>query len=145
MKWYYINLLFTDVVAVQSWRCVWFFCLFVFLTDRHNKFPWWFSWWRVCLHCGRQSLGGETPWRRKWKPILVFLPGEFHGQKSLVGYSPWDHKELDKIEQLSMHAWTQIFFFFLNFYWSTVDSQLVLLSSVQQNESVIDIHISTLF
>ena len=27
--------------------------------------------------------------RRKWQPILVFLPGESHGQRSLVGYSPW--------------------------------------------------------
>jgi len=29
---------------------------------------------------------GKIPWRREWQPILVFLPGEFHGQKSLVGY-----------------------------------------------------------
>ena len=29
------------------------------------------------------------PWRRKWQSILVFLPGKFHGQKSLMGYSPW--------------------------------------------------------
>ena len=28
-------------------------------------------------------------WRRKWQPIPVFLPGKFHGQRSLVGYSPW--------------------------------------------------------
>ena len=32
-------------------------------------------------------------WRRQWHPTPVFLPGEFHGQRSLVGYSPWDHKE----------------------------------------------------
>jgi len=31
-------------------------------------------------------------WRRKWQPTPVFLPGEFHGQRSLVGYSPWDHR-----------------------------------------------------
>ena len=36
--------------------------------------------------------------RRKWQPTPIFLPGEFHGQKSLVGYSPWDHKELDMTE-----------------------------------------------
>ena len=34
---------------------------------------------------------GKIPWRRKWEPIPVFLPGEVHGQRSLVGYSPWDH------------------------------------------------------
>ena len=45
----------------------------------------------------------EAPmWRRKWHPTLVFLPGESHGQRSLVDYSPWDHKELDTAERLSM-------------------------------------------
>ena len=38
---------------------------------------------------------GRIPWRRKWKPTPVFLPGKFHGQRSLVGYSPWDHRESD--------------------------------------------------
>ena len=38
---------------------------------------------------------GRFPWRRKWQPTPVFLPREFHGQRSLVGYSPWGHKELD--------------------------------------------------
>ena len=33
---------------------------------------------------------GKIPWRRKWQPTLVFLPGESHEQRSLVGYSPWD-------------------------------------------------------
>ena len=37
----------------------------------------------------------KIPWRRKWQPTPVFLPGEPPGQRSLVGYSPWDHKELD--------------------------------------------------
>ena len=35
-----------------------------------------------------RSLGREDPWRRKWQPIMVSLPGESHGQRSLVGYSP---------------------------------------------------------
>ena len=33
------------------------------------------------------------PWRRKWQPTPVFLPGEAHGQRSLAGYGPWGHKE----------------------------------------------------
>ena len=37
-------------------------------------------------------------WRSKWQPIPVFLPRESHGQRSLVGYSPWDLKELDTTE-----------------------------------------------
>ena len=35
----------------------------------------------------------KLPWTREWKPTPVFLPGEFHGQRSLVGYSPWGGKE----------------------------------------------------
>ena len=31
----------------------------------------------------------NIPWRRKWQPTPIFLPGEFHGQRRLVGYSPW--------------------------------------------------------
>ena len=34
----------------------------------------------------------------KWQPILVFFPEKFHGERSLVGYSPWGHKELDMAE-----------------------------------------------
>ena len=37
----------------------------------------------------------KIPWRRKWQPILVFLPGKSHGQRSLAGYSPWGYKESD--------------------------------------------------
>ena len=39
------------------------------------------------------SLGQEDPLRRAWHPTPVFLPGESHGQRSMVGYSPWSHKE----------------------------------------------------
>ena len=42
---------------------------------------------------------GKIPWRREWQPIPVFLPGESHEEKSLEGYSPWRHKELDVTEQ----------------------------------------------
>ena len=38
------------------------------------------------------------PWRRKWQPTSVFLPGESHEQKSLVGYNPWGCRELDMTE-----------------------------------------------
>ena len=44
------------------------------------------------------------PWRRKWKPTPVFLPGKSHGQRSLVSYNLWGHKELDTTERLSSHA-----------------------------------------
>ena len=47
---------------------------------------------------------GKMPWRRKWQPAPVFLPGESHGQRSLAGYSLWGHKESDMTEQLTC-AW----------------------------------------
>ena len=43
----------------------------------------------------------SCPWRRHWLPTPVFLPGEFHGQKSLAGYSPWGCKELGLTERLT--------------------------------------------
>ena len=49
-----------------------------------------------------QSLGQEDPWRRKWQLTPVFLSGEFHGQRSLEGYSPQGHKESDTTEKLKL-------------------------------------------
>ena len=45
-----------------------------------------------------QFLGQEDPVEREWLLTPVFLTGEFHGQRSLVGYSPWGRKELDTTE-----------------------------------------------
>ena len=45
---------------------------------------------------------GKIPGRRKWIPTLVFLPGGFQGQRSLVGYSPRGRKEWDETEQLTL-------------------------------------------
>ena len=44
------------------------------------------------------SLGQEDPLEKEWQPTLVFLPGKSHGQRSLVGYSLWGHKESDTTE-----------------------------------------------
>ena len=54
-----------------------------------------------------RSLDLEIPWRREWQPTPVFLPGEFHGQRCLAGYSPWGGKESDTTERLQ-------FLFFLS-------------------------------
>ena len=43
---------------------------------------------------------GKIPWRRKWQPTPIFLPGKYHGQRSLAGYSPWGCKELDTTKWL---------------------------------------------
>ena len=60
----------------------------------------------VCLECRRPRLDpwvGKIPWRRKWQPTPVLLPGESHGGRSLVGYSPWGRKESDTTERLHFH------------------------------------------
>ena len=53
---------------------------------------------------------GKVPWRRKWQPTLVFLPGKSHGQRSVAGYSSWSHKALSTTErafvQVRVHAHT---------------------------------------
>ena len=61
------------------------------------------------------------PWRRKWQSTPALLPGKSHGQKSLVGYSPWRRKESDTIERLHFvqfsqhHLLKRLFFFFCMF------------------------------
>ena len=55
----------------------------------------------ICLEYRRPGLDpwvGKIPWRRKWQPTPVLLPGEFHGGRRLVGYSPWGRKESDTTE-----------------------------------------------
>ena len=44
------------------------------------------------------SWVGKIPWRRKWQSTPALLPGKSHGHGSLVGYSPWGHRELDVSE-----------------------------------------------
>ena len=48
--------------------------------------------------CGFDPWVGKIPWSRAWQCTPIFLPGESYGQRSLVGYSPWGHKESDKAE-----------------------------------------------
>ena len=46
---------------------------------------------KECLQCRRPGFSPwvrKIPWRRKWQPAAIFLPGKFHGQKGLAGYSP---------------------------------------------------------
>jgi len=50
-------------------------------------FPWWLSWWRVCLQRRRLVFSPwirKMPWRRKWQPTPVFFPGEFHWLQSAM-------------------------------------------------------------
>ena len=89
------------VFMSQSWRkqkAIFFFPLllsfasFPLAGERASQVAWW---GRICLPTQETlvwSLGGKIPWRRARHPTPVFLPGESHGQRSLMGYSPWGHK-----------------------------------------------------
>ena len=55
-----------------------------------------------------RSLGQEDPLVKEWQPTPVFLPGKFHGLRSLVGYSPWGCKESDMTERLHFHIRTYV-------------------------------------
>ena len=58
----------------------------------------------------------KLPWWRAGQPTSVFLPGESHGQRSLAGYSPWDHKELCTTEACTQrekhNKYSQTYFYF---------------------------------
>ena len=58
-----------------------------------------------------QPWVGKIPWRKEWQPTPVFLPGEPHGQRSLVGYSPWGLKRVrcDRLT-LSLFTFTRMIF-----------------------------------
>ena len=69
-----LNLLVVLSLALPSW-----------LSDKESACP--------CKRCVFSPWVRKIPWRRKWQPTPVFLLGKSHGQKNLVGYSPWGHKE----------------------------------------------------
>ena len=69
---------------------------------------------------------GKIPWRRAWQLTPVFLTGESHGQRSLVGYGPWGQEESDMIDYHFHFSWTI--------------NSVVIVSGGQQRDSAIQIH-----
>ena len=63
--------------------------------------------------CGFDPWVGNIPWRRKWQATPVFLPGESHGQRTLVGPSPWGHRvghnwnDFARTHKLKQSSWLQ--------------------------------------
>ena len=57
--------------------------------------------------CGFHPWVRKIPWSRKWQPTPVFLPGEFHGQRSLAGYSPWGRKVLATTEHSQIRSFNR--------------------------------------
>ena len=45
------------------------------------------------------------PWKRKWQPTLVFLPGKSHGKRTLAGYSPWGHRRVGHHLATKQYLW----------------------------------------
>ena len=69
--------------------------------------------WADSLYTAKEGfskigLRSSHTWRRKWQSPPVFLPGESHGQRSLVGYSPRGRKESDMAERLHLTSWINI-------------------------------------
>ena len=72
--------------------------------------PWWLSSKESTYQCRKYKRYRFDPWvqkiswSKKWQPTPVFLPGKYHGQRSLMDYSPQGGKGSDTTEQLSMHT-----------------------------------------
>ena len=79
---------------------------------------------------------GLIPWRREWLPTPVFLPGEFHGQRGLGGYSPWGHKESETTKRLTLLLF--FFYFLLNEYQGVkwLGIRLVYVSFTMKHQTV---------
>ena len=72
-------------------------------TSMDQGLSWWLRGEESACQCRRRGLDPwvkKSPWRRKWQPTPVFVPGKSYGQRSLAGYSLWGHKEWDMPEPL---------------------------------------------
>ena len=70
---------------------------------------------------------GKIPWRNKWQPTPVLLPREFHGQRSLAGYSPWGHKESDITERLHFLSFLSAFLMVQFSHWYMTTGETIVL------------------
>ena len=89
----------TEREIITEFNC--FFCLFVFKALCSN------------YDITKTDYVYRGPWRKKWQPTTLFLPGKVHRQRSLAGYSPWGHKKSETAEQLTLHNRGHYFFFSL--------------------------------
>ena len=72
--------------------------------------PWWLSSKESACQCRRHRFNPwvrKIPWRRKRQPTSVFLPGDSHGQRSLVSYSPWGHRVMFNLRTKQQQTHTQ--------------------------------------
>ena len=94
---------------------------------------WWLRWEGVRLQCRRPGFNAwvrKIPWRREWPPTPVLLPGEFHGQRSLVGYSPWDCENTTEDKEKD-----HLHFFILNHHCQKKSQGSILINILRPNVS----------
>ena len=96
------------VLVVKIINILWLYLrnLFFPLHSRSLLQFWWLIYKEYACQFRRQGFDlwvRKMPWRRKWQPTL-FLPGESHGQKSPVGYSPWGHKDGDVTVEVNSNS-----------------------------------------
>ena len=91
-----------DILCISMFHISWA------SNEPYNHYHWGHPWWLRSKEPGCQfrrhkfhPLVGEIHWRRNWQPTPVFLPGKFHGQRSLGGYRPWSHER-----QTWLRDWT---------------------------------------
>ena len=105
--------------------------------------PRWLSGKEFACQCWRRrrrgfnSWVGKISWRRKCQPTAVFLPGEFHGQRSLMDYSPWGCKESDTTEP---HDFSNIFYFIQDYILIWIISIILILLKNNNTNYVLGIH-----
>ena len=88
------------------------------------------------------SQVGKIPWRRKWQPPPVFLPGESHGQRSLAGYSPWDHKSRTRLSDQTTTTTTRQLGKALLFCFSSLTSSGVIVNPVIFERALVNLEAS---
>ena len=75
---------------------------------------WWLRWYIICLQRGRPGFDpwvGKSSSRKEWQPTPVFLPGEFHGQRSLVSYSPHIYIHIYTYTYIYIYTYTHIYIY----------------------------------
>ena len=92
------NIWYHSMLSLIFWQFALWEIAFHYCLCLHWNFPVGRDGESICLQCRRLRFDpwvGKIPWRRKWQPTPVFLPGKSHGRRSLVDYSPWGCKESD--------------------------------------------------
>ena len=117
------------------------FNLIFFNSPNSKRFSRWLSGKESACQCRRCKRHRCNPWVGKWLPTPVFLPANFHGQWSLAGHNPWDHKESDMTEQLSImnnskNFWNIVLLVLISFFSSGYSGWVCLGTEVSLSNSL---------